>query len=84
MWCHEFMHYWLLTLKVSIECEDLELATCEFCACNDCDLLRLTQCPAFCYGGISLKGLFELSTQYKKIKDKFCSPNGTMLIHFYL
>jgi len=41
------------------------------------------------YSGTSLKGLSELRTQYKKlpyiiIKDKFCSPNGTMLIHFYL
>jgi len=49
-----------LTLKVSIEYEDLELATCGFCACSDCDLLRLTQCPAFWYSGTSLKGLFEL------------------------
>jgi len=34
-----------------------------------------------------LKELSKLRTQYKKnlpIKDKFCSPNGTMLIHFYL
>ena len=38
------------------------------------------------YSGTSLKGLSELRTQYKKppIKDKFCSPNGAMLIHFYL
>ena len=36
------------------------------------------------YSGTSLKGLSELRTQYKNlpIKDKFCSPNGTMLIHF--
>jgi len=40
------------------------------------------------YSGTSLKGLSELRTQYKNlelpIKDKFCSPNDTMLIHFYL
>ena len=39
------------------------------------------------YSGTSLKGLSEFRTQYKKnlpIKDMFCSPNGTMLIHFYL
>jgi len=38
------------------------------------------------YSGTSLKGLSELRTQYKNlpIKEKFCSSNGTMLIHFYL
>jgi len=38
------------------------------------------------YSGTSLKGLSKLRTQYKNlpIKDKFCSPNGTMLICFYL
>jgi len=36
------------------------------------------------YSGTSLKGLSKLRTQYKKlpIEDKFCSPNGTTLIHF--
>jgi len=36
------------------------------------------------YNGTSLKGLSLLRTQYKNlpIKDKFCRPNGTMLIHF--
>jgi len=38
------------------------------------------------YSGTSLTGLSELRTQHKNlpIKDKFCSPNGTMPIHFYL
>jgi len=38
------------------------------------------------YSGTSLKGLSELRTYTKNlpIKDKFYSPNGTMLIHFYL
>jgi len=42
------------------------------------------------YSGTSLKGLRIKDTIQKKnqkkklpIKDKFCSPNGTMLIHFY-
>ena len=35
------------------------------------------------YSGTSLKGLSEL-TKNLPIKDEFCSPNGTMLIHFYL
>ena len=37
------------------------------------------------YSGTSLKGLSKLRTQYKTlpIMDMFCSPNGTMLIHFY-
>ena len=33
--------------------------------------------------GTYLKGLSKLRTNLP-IKDKFCSPNGTMLIHFYL
>jgi len=51
------------------------------------DQYKVMNVQQHAYSGTSLKGLSVLRTQYKKnlpIKDKFYSPIGTMLIHFYL
>jgi len=50
-------------------------------------VLLATQCQSSIYSGTSLKELSELRThavQKNLPINRFCSPNGTMLIPFYL